>query len=301
MTRRTAALAVVAGAATWGTTGTAQALADVAASPLAVGAARTVFGAVVLAGVAAATTRSTRGGTQHRPVGALLVAGASIAAYQVLFFAGVAATGVAVGTVVGIGAAPVLTGLVAWAADGARPSSRWWGATALAVAGAVLVLQSSGGSGEVDALGVLLALGAGLSYAVLTVASRRLLDAGLPPTRAMAEVFLVGAVPSTVLLTLTDTASLWSGRGLGLVAWLAVVTVGAGYVLYARGLRAVPPATVGTLTLTEPLIAAVLGILVLAERPSTVAVAGMSALAAGLVLVARPGPPADAAGDRQAG
>lgn len=294
MTRRTAALAVVAGAATWGTTGTAQALADVAASPLAVGAARTVFGALVLFAVAAATRRPATGAAPTgRPLGALVVAGASIAAYQVLFFAGVAATGVAVGTVVGIGAAPVLTGLVAWAADGARPSSRWWGATVLAVAGAVLVLRSSGGSGEVDALGVLLALGAGLSYAVLTVASRRLLDAGVPPTRAMAEVFLVGAVPSAVLLVMTDASSLLSGRGLALVAWLALVTVGAGYVLYARGLREVPPATVGTLTLTEPLIAAVLGILVLAERPSALAVAGMLALATGLVLVVRPAPSAD--------
>lgn len=290
MTRRTAALAVVAGAATWGTTGTAQALADVAASPLAVGAARTVFGAVVLLVVAVATTRSSPPGAADRPAGALLVAGVSIAAYQVLFFAGVAATGVAVGTVVGIGAAPVLTGLVAWVADGARPSSRWWGATALAVAGAVLVLRSSGGSTQVDALGVLLALGAGLSYAVLTVASRRLLDAGLPSTRAMAEVFVVGALPSAVLLAMTDAASLLSGRGLALVGWLAVVTVGAGYVLYARGLREVAPATVGTLTLTEPLIAAVLGIIVLAERPSGLAVVGMLALAAGLLLVVRPGP-----------
>lgn len=290
MSRRTAALAVVAGAATWGTTGTAQALADVSASPLAVGAARTVFGAAVLA-FAAIATRTLGPTPVTAPTrGALLVAGASIAAYQVLFFAGVAATGVAVGTVVGIGAAPVLTGLVAWAADGSRPDGRWWGATALAVAGAVLVLSSSGGSNAVDAIGVVLALGAGLSYAVLTVASRRLLDAGLHPTGAMARVFAVGAVPSAVLLAFGDGTALLTSRGVTLVAWLALVTVGAGYVLYARGLREVPPATVGTLTLTEPLVAAVLGVLVLAERPTGLAVAGMGALAAGLVLVARPAP-----------
>lgn len=288
MSRRAAALAVVAGAATWGTTGTAQALADVAASPLAVGAARTVFGAAVLA-VAASATRAFGPATTDAPTRApLLVAGVSIAAYQVLFFAGVAATGVAIGTVVGIGSVPVLTGLVAWVADRARPDGRWWGATVLAIAGAVLVLSSSGGSSEVDATGVLLALGAGLSYAVLTVASRRLLDAGQHPTGAMARVFAVGAVPSVVLLTLGDGAALLTGRGVALVAWLALVTVGAGYVLYARGLREVPPATVGTLTLTEPLVAAVLGVLVLGERPSGLALLGMGALAVGLVLVARP-------------
>ena len=286
--QRAAAIAVVVGAATWGTTGTAQALADVAASPLAVGAARTVVGALVLALAAIATRVDPPAPAVGGGRGALLVAGASIAAYQVLFFAGVAATGVAVGTVVGIGAAPVLTGLVAWLADGGRPSSRWWGATALAVAGAVLVLQSSGTSTQVDAGGVLLALGAGLAYAILTVASRRLLDAGVPPTRAMAQVFAIGALPSALLLVVHDGASLLTGRGVALVAWLAVVTVGVGYVAYARGLRVVPPATVGTLTLTEPLVAALLGILVLGERPAALAVVGMLGLAAGLVLVARP-------------
>lgn len=293
VSRRVAALAVVAGAATWGTTGTSQALAEVAVSPVMVGAARTVFGALALV-VLAAITR--RGGTSRTPrtspsasgagvTGPLLVAGAAIAAYQVLFFGGVAATGVAVGTVVGIGSVPVLTGALAWAADGDRPTARWWAATGAAVVGAAMVLGSSSTTSQVDAVGVLLSLGAGLSYAVLTVASRRLLDAGLPPTSAMARVFLVGAVPSAVVLLLGDAAGLASTRGVLLVGWLAVVTVALGYALYARGLQVLPPATVGTLTLTEPLVAAVLGIALLAERPGAVAAAGMAALVLGLLLV----------------
>lgn len=294
MSRRAAALAVVGGAATWGTTGTAQALADVAASPAAVGAARTVLGAAALATLSVVLPSSTPGGaTPRRPTtGPLVVAGVAIAAYQVLFFAGVAATGVAVGTVVGIGSAPVLTGLVAWLADGDVPAPRWWGATAAAVVGAGMVLGSSGEASEVDAVGVLLSLGAGLAYAVLTVASRRLLDAGWHPTVAMARVFAVGSVPSLVALALVGTSGLLSGRGVALVAWLAVVTVALGYALYARGLRVLAPATVGTLTLTEPLVAAVLGVALLQERPGGVAVVGMAALALGLVLVARPGDPA---------
>lgn len=288
--RRTAAIAVLVGAATWGTTGTSQAVADVAASPAAVGAARTVVGAILLALLAGATTRSRAGVSAAGGGGVrvpLLVAGAAIAAYQVLFFAGVAATGVAVGTVVGIGSVPVLTGAVAWAADGVRPLARWWGATALAVVGAVLVLVRSGGSTELDGTGVLLALGAGLAYAVLTVASRRLLDAGWQPTRAMAAVFAVGAVPSAVLLVLGDGGGLLTARGVLLVLWLGVVTVALGYALYARGLQVLAPATVGTLTLAEPLVAAVLGVALLGERPGALAVLGAALLATGLLLVAR--------------
>jgi DME family drug/metabolite transporter len=149
------------------------------------------------------------------------------------------------------------------------------------------VLGRAGEGTVVDALGVVLSLGAGLAYAILTVASRRLLDAGLPPTTAMARVFVVGAVPSIVVLAAGDGASLLTGRGLALVGWLAIVTVGVGYALYAAGLRVLRPATVGTLTLTEPLVAAMLGVAVLGERPGGLAVLGAVLLALGLVLVAR--------------
>lgn len=281
---------VVLGAATWGTTGTAQAVADTAASPFLVGAARTVGGALALALLLVVLPR-------HRVTGGargwLLLAGVAVAAYQLLFFAAVDATGVAIGTVVGIGSVPVLTGGLAWLVDRQRPTSGWFAATGLAVLGTALVLGSSAPGSTVDAVGVGLALGAGLSYAVLTIASRRLLDAGWGPLAAMAAVFAVGSAASAVVLARGDVAPLLTGRGTALVAWLALVTVAVGYALYATGLRVLPPATVGTLTLTEPLVAAVLGVVLLAERPAATAVVGAGLLAAGLVLTAR-GPAQDA-------
>lgn len=289
--RAVSTFSVVLGAATWGTTGTAQALADVTSSPAVVGAARVVAGAVALLLLAAVVGR-TGAPVRSAPRGALVVSGIAIAAYQLLFFSGVDRAGVAVGTVVGIGSVPVLTGMVAWVADRTAPSRAWWAATVLAVIGCALVLAPSGAV-SVDPIGVALSLGAGLAYAVLTVSSRRLLDAGLAPTTAMAAVFAVGAVPGAMLLVTQDVSGLGSGRGFALVGWLAIVTVALGYVLYARGLRALPPATVGTLTLTEPLVAALLGVLLLGERPAPLAAAGATLLALGLVLVAR-GPAAQA-------
>lgn len=308
---RRAAAAVVAAAATWGTTGTSQALADLDVSPVAIGAARTVAGASVLVVMARFTaTRRARVGATTRvaiaddgsaapgltdgdvPVGLgmprvpLLVAGAGIAAYQSLFFAGVALAGVAVGTAVGIGSVPIVAGTLDWLVDGRRPDRRWWLATAIAIAGCALVLTPSGDDGQVDALGVALALGAGAAYAVVTVASRRVLDAGVRPTTAMAAVFVVGALPSVGVLVATDLGPLLSVRGGLLVTWLAVVTVGLGYALYAAGLRVLPPAVVGTLTLTEPLVAAMLGVLLLRERPGPVAAVGAVLLVTGLLVVA---------------
>ncbi len=58
------------------------------------------------------------------------------------------------------------------------------------------------------------------------------------------------------------------------------------YLLFARGLTRVPAATAGTLSLAEPLTAAALGIVVLAERPSTSALGGALLLVIGLALTA---------------
>ena len=47
----------------------------------------------------------------------MLIAAAGVAAYQLSFFAAVADTGVAVGTIVALGSAPALTGVIEWALE----------------------------------------------------------------------------------------------------------------------------------------------------------------------------------------
>ena len=48
---------------------------------------------------------------------------AGVAVYQLAFFAAVADTGVAVGTIVALGSAPTLTGLFEWIIDRRRPGA----------------------------------------------------------------------------------------------------------------------------------------------------------------------------------
>ena len=75
----------------------------------------------------------------------MLLAAAAVGGYQVCFFAAVRMTGVAIGTVVAIGSAPVLTGALARLTGGTRLDLRWMAATAAAVAGcAVLVTGGHG-------------------------------------------------------------------------------------------------------------------------------------------------------------
>lgn len=275
------ALLVLAAAVLWGTTGTTQALAPAGVSPTCIGTMRLVVGGAVLMLFAL-----TRGGfgTGRWPVGGTLLAGACVAAYQLCFFWAVQRTGVAVGTLVGIGSSPVIAGMLGFVFRGERPGRRWLVATVFALAGCGL-LVGGGGKLSVDPLGVVLALGAGLCYASYTMAIKGLLP-GRTPDAVMAVVFCIGALLLSPLLFTSNLRWMASPGGITVVLYLGVVVTALSYWLFARGLRSVPVATAVTLSLAEPLTAALLGIVVLGERLSQVALCGIPLLFAGLAVLA---------------
>ncbi len=283
-------LFVVAAAVCFGTTGTAQAYGPDAASSGAVGLSRIVVGGLLLGVVAWFLAR--RSGavvpTLRRPhLVAVLVGGAAVVAYQPMFFAGVRLNGVAIGAVVTLGAAPVVTGVLEWASTRRLPSRWWFAGTSCAVVGVVLVGGLVDGAGrDVSLAGLLGSLGAALSYAVYTLAAKRLLTDGWGPTAAIGSVFATAAVLAAPFLLLVDLSWVASTSGVALVAWLAVVTVVIAYVLFAVGLRALSASSVSTLTLVEPLTACLLGLLLLGEELSVAGWAGLVALLAGVTVLA---------------
>ena len=273
---------VLTAAVLFGTTGTAQALGpDV--EPLVVGSARIVVGAALLALVALAAGRARLGTGDRRLV---LLGGIFVAAYQASFFAAVADTGVAVGTVVALGSAPAFTGLFGRAFAGEQLEARWFAATALAFAGVCLLTLGGGSGGDISAPGIALALVAGAGYAGYAVIAKHLLDRGGTPEGVMAAVFGTGAVILLPVLAATPTGELFSADGLVLAAYLGAVTTAVAYVLFAKGLSRIGASETATLTLAEPVTAMALGFLVLGERPGAVAVLGAALVLAGLALLA---------------
>lgn len=272
-------VAVVGAAVLWGTAGTAGLLAA-GVDPVSLAAARLVAGGLVLAVAAGPALRRL----PRR--GSLVSAAVAVAAYQLCFFAAIGRTGVAVGTVVAIGSGPVFTGLLSWLLDGRRPSRRWAGATAAAVAGCAVL---TGGGGQVRADGVLLALAGGLLYAFYAVTAARVIGAGAPSDEVMGAMFGGAAVVMLPVLLWTGTSWLAEPRGLLTALYLGCVTTALAYVLYGRGLRTTPVATAATLSLAEPAVAALLGVAVLGERLTPLAAGGLALLGASLVAVALPG------------
>lgn len=285
-------LLVVAAATLWGTTGTAQALAPAGAGPVSVGAVRITLGGVALValaligGILLRGERSRSRGTWS--VGAVVAAAVGVALYQPLFFVGVALAGVSVGTVVAIGSAPVMAGLVGVAVLGERPGVSWAVATILAVLGCSL-LVGSGGSGQVSAVGVACALGAGLCYGSYATASKALLDRGLSRSSVMAAAFGLGGALLSPALLFVDLGWLTEPAGFAAALHLGLVATALAYLLFARGLSGLPVATAATLSLAEPLTAGALGFLLLGERLGPASLLGAALLLCGLLAAARRG------------
>lgn len=280
-------LLILGAALLWGTTGTAQAVGPSGTSPLAVGTLRLVLGGAGLVAVAAFTGK-LRPATPL-PFRAVLVTALGVAAYQPLFFAGVATTGVALGTVIAIGSGPVFAGLISVAVGPWRPGRRWIIATALAITGVVAIVGLPH-SGEVR--GVLFAAGAGLCYAVFATGSKHLLSF-LSPVGAMAWGFGVGALLLSPALLLGDTGFVSEPRGAAMVLWLGLAATTVAYVLFGFGLRQVDVPSTATLSLAEPVTATVLGVVLLAERPGLGGWLGVGLVMTALGLLAWPLPAPD--------
>ncbi|MEX2293373.1 MAG: EamA family transporter [Acidimicrobiales bacterium] len=268
----------------WGTTGTAQALGPDDASAIAFGSARNVIGALVLLAIAAARGRLVAGvrEIERQP---LLGAALTAAAFQLCFFGGVRLAGVAIGTVVGIGSGPIWGGALGWLVRGERPGRRWAVATTLALAGVSLLATTDSGGDPVDARGILLALGAGLGYASFALWSKHLTERH-DPDLVMTWVFALSATLLLPLGIIAGIGPLLTASGIATVLWLGVVSLALAYLLFGRGIIGVRVATATTLSLAEPLTAAMLAIVLLDEELTPAAVAGIGLVLAGLVAIA---------------
>ncbi|MBI2529326.1 MAG: DMT family transporter [Candidatus Rokubacteria bacterium] len=287
-------LLICLAAVSWGTTGATMTLLtrEAAAGPLLVGWARLAVAAPCLL-AAAWLTRARRAGRGPRPWTAVdtascLALGAAMAAYQVCYFRAVTLTGVAVAALLAICSAPLMIALLARAVLGERLTAGVGLSLALAVSGTALLVVGPRGLGEVAGgfgLGALLALGAGLSYAVYAVAAKRLLARMAPLPQAAATFTLAALLLSPALLA---ERAVWApiAAGWPLLVYLGLGPTALSYTLFTTGLARVPATAAGIATLLEPLTAAALGVLWFGERLGLAGSAGAALLLAALALLA---------------
>jgi len=273
----------------WGTTGlTSRVLNRLSAvDALSVGALRllTAFPALLL--LAQALAPGSLRPLLKREWRAVLIMGAAMAGYNGSFFAALARTSVTAGTLLALCTAPLFVAVLARLFLHEPLTRPVLLALAAGLSGTILLVGGQGGRDllRLDyALGNLLALAAGLSYAVYALVGRAK-SRGAPPASLAALSFTTAAI----LLT---PFALANGLRLptNFPAWLAVLYLGLiptalAYALYLSGLRSVPATMASVGTLIEPLTASLLAALFLGERLTPSGLLGAGLLLSSLAIL----------------
>lgn len=264
------ALCVVAASVLWGTTGTAATFAP-SVSPLAIGAVAMGIGGLLQALYAASAIKGQWPGLLDR-WRLLSLGAAAVAVYPLAFYSSMRLSGVAVGTVVSIGSAPVAAALIERLADGKLLTRRWTTGALVGVSGAALLsfaghapAGSPGGSWGSFA-GIALGLVAGATYALYSWAAHRLIGGGVSSRAAMGAVFGLGGLLLMPVLAVTGRPLVESWANFSVGAYMALVPMFAGYVLFGWGLARIRASTATGISLLETVVAAVLAVLVVGER-----------------------------------
>jgi drug/metabolite transporter, DME family len=280
---------VIIAAIAWGTGGVVAAVLyrTTGLGPVAISFWRTAIGVVLLGLLSLRPTSPVSrliDGFTGRRWWVTWATGVGLAVYQTAYYAAVASSGVAFATVLTLGSAPVLIALGARFTIGERLGAAGIGAVAVAPLGLVLVAGFSGAGGGVT--GLVLSLVSAGGYAVVTVLHRAL--GGVDPDRTTLHGFVVAGL---CLAPLAALEGLWPVRGdllptLGLLGYLGLFSTALAYRLFFASLGAVRATTVSILTLTEPLTAAALAVLLLGERITWTMLAGGLLLLGAVLLLA---------------
>ncbi len=268
-----------------GTTGPAALLGPHAASPIALGVIRLQLGGLLIVAVLPALGGSRMNVLRlwRRPT--VLAMSAALGLYQPLFLSAISQAGVALGTLVAVGSAPVWTGLIAWATLRQKPSRAWLLATTIAVAG--LVLRAWGHLDGPDVRGLVLAIVAGALTGSYGVAGKVELGRGTIPIELPAAAGLLGGIVLAPALLAVPLGWVASAEGIVLLLYLGIFTMALANILHILGLHRLQPGPVATLMLTAPLTATVVGVFVFGEALTPASASGAVLVLLGIALQGR--------------
>ncbi len=185
---------------------------------------------------------------------------------------------------------PILTGLLAAAADRRWPAGRWWLGCAVAFAGEAILIGSRLGLGDKSSVlgDLLILLGAIGSAAGYVTGSRLALLIGTRATTLWGNA--LGGILMLPLLGIFGIGADW--RAAGPVVWLTVLYLGIvssllGYLAWYWALAQGGVARVSPFQFLQPLSALLLAMLCLGERPTLPIILAAAIILAGLYLARR--------------
>ncbi|WP_245872241.1 DMT family transporter [Brucella pituitosa] len=284
--------AVLFSAIVWGTTGTAATFAP-EVSAIAIGAAAMGIGGLLQALLAGrGILRALPDLSKHWRN--LVLGGLAVAIYPLAFYASMRMAGVTIGTVVTIGSAPLLSALIEYLFDGTRLSKQWlWGAL-IGLFGMILLciaegsMHSSTQTGNSVLIGICLGLLGGLTYALYSWTARSLMLRRIRSSVAMGATFGIGGLLLMPVLFMTGAPFIasWSNAAVGL--YMAIIPMFVGYLCFGIGLARISASMATTITLIEPVVAALLAVVIVGERLAPMGWLGVALIISCLVVITLP-------------
>lgn len=271
---------VLLGAVLWGTTGTTQTFLQEGISSFAVACVRSGIGGGLLLILILIKKKIT---WRTWPWRWNILAALAIALFQCLFFSSIRFTGIAIGTVVTIGSAPVFSGLLEWMVWKVKPGRIWAIATSFAIIGCALLFVNKG-EAIIDPAGIGLALCAGFMFALYTNVSKQLMQQ-VETLPAVAMTFSICAVILAPLALMDGVYWIMDAGNLVPMLYMGIITTSIAYLLFLAGLRSVNSSAAVTLSLAEPLTAALLGVLFVGEYLSVTSWCGIVLILGGIIVL----------------
>jgi len=186
---------------------------------------------------------------------------------------GVAATLGAVG--------PIVVTLLSWPVLGLRPAVRTLAAGVIGLVGVALLVLTP--RAALDGVGIVAGIGATAAMALGIVLTKRW---GRPVSLVAFtgwQLTAGGLVLLPVMLAAEGLPASVGGGAIGGFAYLAFGNTALAYVLWFRGIERLPATAVSFLALLSPIVATLLGYLVLDQALSALQLGGMALAALGLV------------------
>lgn len=178
---------------------------------------------------------------------------------------------------------------LAWLMLGDRPSRREWAFMALAALGLIFVIEPWHGVGTLWS--AVLAIGAGLCWAIGTVLSKRLFmrDASITPMRLTAWQMLYATIALMIIaLCVHERAVDWTWQMLAALAFNGILASGVAWILWLFVVQRLPANVSGMASLVTPLLSIGFAWLILAEVPDAAEAVGIVLMIVALFGVLRP-------------
>jgi DME family drug/metabolite transporter len=229
----------------------------------------------------------------------VLLVGVAMAINVTCWFEAINRVGAGIATVIALCLAPVIVGVISVLTGIERISYRLVSAVILAVGGTALIVLggTSSGTSHASLTGVGFAVLSALMYSILSLGTHRAVSRGDHSSVAFDCNFVAALSMPVIMIAIGQTGG--TGQGT-LDAWrlldvkdilwlmyLGLGTASLAFWAFATGARRLSPTRVTVATLIEPLIAAVLGVIILGETLHAPQIAGAFGLFGAILLLAR--------------